>query len=725
MILWLCTMAFSGPAEVALADMTPTAGRDLVRAQVIPHGGPALSSGYGPRGASVLLTRQHAGLPVDLSGAVWLRQDGSVRARRSLPDFPVRQHGDVISQAKAVQIAKGHVVAWTPSARLSWKLVNDELRRVWTISFERSSDPRFAAPAVQLDAETGHVIRLTGFANDIDPLAHVYPNNPAVDPEPIEVSLPLATEALSDARLDVRQCADQGELENETIRGVDWDFHVCTEVPAAGPLDGNYFYGPVLYPEEPGRDEDDFVAAQLYWSTHQGLDWFTELGWAPIPEFDPFLEVVGNERETDLLTVATASDPTASLYPYDNAYFTGGFEDYEGNWVNARMVFGQGSQIDYGYDTDVVYHELGHFIVRSTEGPSWSRDSKFGPRVDGGALNEGLADYFSSAIQGDPYLAEYAGGTDRDYIRTLEGDATCYADLLGEVHFDSQPFAQGLWTFRTSLLPDEARNLDQLVLDSLTVIGRPANFSDAYAVITEAVHEELGPDLADDLRSEWNRRGLPDCLPIQHVVSDAEEPAKIYTRVPYFSRFNNAGVIPGPLQFVVDAPEAGATITVRLDQRAFLGLDPLGTNTPVPPVIISKSGSEIHWEKVSHDQTFTTGGTEVSNTVIKWKHDAKKLGEMHEVGTRPHSRLPERYQMHEYELTFLAPEAGPQVFQFANHHEGYTLALYNIGVVVGPTGQLRGKSGEERRACGCATRSPGPLAGWAWMLLGLMGLRRR
>ena len=341
----------------------------------------------------------------------------------------------------------------------------------------------------------------------------------------------------------------------------------------------------------------------------------------------------------------------------------------------------------------------------------------------GGAINEGLADYFSSVIHDDPLLGEYSAGYDRSYIRTLDGDANCYDDLLGEVHFDSQPFAQGLWTFRAGLLPTEARILDELVLDSLVVLGSHPTFSDVYDVLTDAVEEDLGVEVADQLRAEWQARGLPDCLPIQQVVSDAENPARIYTPVPYFSQWSNVGPIPGPLQFVVDAPEAGATITLRLSQREFLGIDPMGTNVPVEPTVIAKSGEQILWEKKVDEHTFTTEGTQVEASVLRWEHDAKNVGRMAEVGTSEHSSLPERYQMHHYELTFLADRAGPVVFQFANDNEGYTLALYDVGVVVGPSALPQGIHDGEARACGC--QSGRTSSGMSLFLLALIGLQRR
>jgi Zn-dependent metalloprotease len=71
------------------------------------------------------------------------------------------------------------------------------------------------------------------------------------------------------------------------------------------------------------------------------------------------------------------------------------------------MWFGQGTFIDFGYDGDVVYHEFGHYVVNQTVNFVGSPHvDKYGLTVAPGAMNEGMADTYSSFITGDPYVGE-------------------------------------------------------------------------------------------------------------------------------------------------------------------------------------------------------------------------------------------------------------------------------------------------------------------------------
>ena len=73
------------------------------------------------------------------------------------------------------------------------------------------------------------------------------------------------------------------------------------------------------------------------------------------------------------------------------------------------MWFGQGPLKDYSYDGDVVYHEFGHSVVNVTlKLVGTPHMDEYGTSYSPGAMNEGLADYFSSAITGDPDVGEYA-----------------------------------------------------------------------------------------------------------------------------------------------------------------------------------------------------------------------------------------------------------------------------------------------------------------------------
>jgi len=758
--LWLlAAVALAGPAELAQQRLGAGLAAADLQLDVVPHGGRAGADGYGPRGTTVVVRRLVDGLEVEGTGALWLRPDGSVLYERPLPhgQLPLAPGAHIAPEVAASLAKKAH--AGVPGAsRLTWQPVAGRLRKVWTVPLHHAPGVRFTLPVVRLDAVSGEVLSIEEGAEPVDATANIYAANPVTSPKAETVDFELPGPALADERLELRQCRDLQEVVSYEIGGTWWDYHVCTEVPALEAKDGDHRYEPVPYPADPARDEDDFAPPHLHWHVSRGLDWFTDHGWVPRDDWDPYLEVVANQRDTDELTVQTAGDPAEALYPYDNAYFTGGFYDYYDNWYGPRLVFGQGAEIDYAYDADVVYHELGHFIVRSRGGPKNSGANGYGLRVEGGALNEGLADYFSSAILGEGVLAEYAGGTEREYIRTLEGDATCATHIFGQVHYDSQPFAQGLWAFRQSLTPDDARALDEIVIDSLTAIGERTSFDTAYDVLTAAVDDRLGTAAGDDLRAEWDQRGVDACVPLQQVAVNTEEPARRFSQLPYFSEYSYASPVPGYLQFVIDVPEAGSTVTVRGSQLEFLGIDPYGVNVPNELLLLGGPGERIHWDDEVITTTQTYNGYKFTVDQIQWTHDVAELGTFAEVGTRPHSTQPDRYLVHDYALTFTVDDAGPFVFQFAHDHHGQAPVVYEVFVDLAPppeapdtgdtgdtpptdtvpvtdtgdpssspttpSGSGAASDDEEKGGCGCSGGASAP-AGWLWLGALAAVLRRR
>src|SRR5262249_53166046 len=139
----------------------------------------------------------------------------------------------------------------------------------------------------------------------------------------------------------------------------------------------------------------------------------------------------------------TMADPTKDLVPFDNAFFAA--EDptlsVAFGLSGDAMWFGQGTAIDFGYDGDVVYHEIGHFGVSRPIQPGaafWHH--KFGLSSAPGALNESLADINSFFVSDDSELGEYsakaAGLPAGKGLRSGLNKFTYPKDITGEVHQD-------------------------------------------------------------------------------------------------------------------------------------------------------------------------------------------------------------------------------------------------------------------------------------------------
>lgn len=720
LLVWNVALAAPDPVREAVAAV---AGRaDLPPGELIPRA----VIPQGTRGTVVQLQAVLHGVPVDLSVNVRLGPDGTVRRVVTDPVPARRIDGTPLSLERALALAP---FPGDGDARLSWQATGSALRQVWTIERHHPSDG-LQVPRIRLDAVSGLVLSVDDAAeteSPLGPLAGVYVHNPVVDSGPLSVELPLAVDALSDPRLTMYQCRDLGETSTWNVLDGELEVHHCSWTPALGPVHGNYLFDAVPWPVDPARDEDDFVASQVYWNVHQGLDWFTALGWVPASDFDPRLDVLVNLRKENFWTEQTASDPSQPLDPYDNAYSSGGYFDFEENWIPPILVFGQGSEIDYGYDADVVHHELGHFIVKSLHGPSYSLDSPYGPSIRASTLNEGLADYFSAALHGDPVLAEYAAGTDRTAIRDLSGSDSCRGDLYGESHYDSLPFSQGLWQVRATLGEADARILDQAVLDSLPVMGLKPDYDTATDVILEIVRERLG-DVADALETRWDERGALDCPPVLDVVP-SDEPFREFSQVPGSYTFSDHGPVPGYLQYRVEIPDGGARVTLRFDQAEYLGMDLYGSNLPLPLGVVGRSGDAIRWIQDERFLVYDFGdGSTLRFSIDQWVADGPEVGTTVETGTHPNDT--EEYLFHTHSVTWDVAEPGPYVFQLTNAEERSAVA-YDLVLALEPlpegdeepalTDGPEPDGEEPAGGCGCDT---GGGAGWGWVLA-LWGVRRR
>ncbi len=682
-------------------------------------GGPADPDGFGPHGVAVQLRPHIQGIEVDALTVLRIDKNGRLLRVSADPLPPPRRGGVVIAADRAIEAALGYVAGADPKARLSWQPSGPSLIRVWTIELRHALD--FNVARVRVDAVSGLVLTVEE-GSQADTTANVYVHNPVVDAGPVEVVLTDADVSLEDDRVEVFACRDQGEtVESWTENGY-IDIRICTEEPAPGPVAGAYDYQPVLAPADPARDEDDFGGPHTYWNVHQGLEWFDALGWTPVPEFDPRLTVVYNHRTADMWTEETASDPSAALKPYRNAYYTGGYMTWEDEWIPPRLVFGQADPEDFSYDADVIHHEMGHFINHSLNGPRYSWATDYGPSVVANALNEGLSDYYSNAIHGDGQTAEYAGGDEA--IRDLDAEYHCDTDLYGESHYDGLPFSGALWQLRVTLPEPDQALLDRAVLDGVATMGTSPTFSSAADAIEAEVELGLGPAVAEDLRNRWDARGVYDCHPIM-MVEPGDEPFRRFTTVGGSYPYNTLGRVPGNMQFSIEIPPEGAQVQLSFGQSEYLGFDLYESGGPQVLEVMGRSGPRITWEAQEVELWINVNFLMIAN---HWIHDAESVATAERVSTVPSDTNPQ-YDIHHYQAAWNVEEPGTYVFQLANNMPRSASAT-DLTVTLGPpvpdAGEDTGLELEPRdrkpeaKACGCATGSTGP---W-WMLLPLLAWRR-
>ncbi|MFN7130996.1 MAG: hypothetical protein ACK4N5_02870 [Myxococcales bacterium] len=165
------------------------------------------------------------------------------------------------------------------------------------------------------------------------------------------------------------------------------------------------------------------------------------------------------------------------------------------------LVMFQGTEADFGYDGDVVYHELTHGVIYTTANFQGIALDQHGALNEGGAMHEGFADYFSAAITNDPKVGEYVGTRvptnpnappAEGALRDLENDFKCPDLLVGEVHVDSEHFSAALWASRKKLGGTTAASkFDEAVIDAMFSLSPQATFRDAATAVANAAATAL------------------------------------------------------------------------------------------------------------------------------------------------------------------------------------------------------------------------------------------
>jgi hypothetical protein len=314
----------------------------------------------------------------------------------------------------------------------------------------------FGAPVghwrATLDAQSGEVLGFTDLGRDAQ--GRVWEHNPT-NSDVIEVTLPEVTGSdryLSTSLADVASVVFDGDtLGSEHLA-----------LPDEG---GDYLYDPD--DEEPVFD-DPFAEVNAYWHVAGIRQWFAER-WGH----------TWNGPATVLVNYREGPDET-----YDNAYFS---KDYSGNYLIAA---GQGA-VDLSYDADVLQHEFGHGVVDDLCDINAELDypfafDEYGIHAAVHAVNEGMADYWSSTFQGDACSAEYFGSAfGMTCLRDLDNQRKTPDDILGEAHEDGMIVGGTCWAIREALGEDAADDALYGALGTLTS-------APTFLEYGEAILEQVG-----------------------------------------------------------------------------------------------------------------------------------------------------------------------------------------------------------------------------------------
>lgn len=244
---------------------------------------------------------------------------------------------------------------------------------------------------------------------------------------------PLGPKSSEITEVPLRQLSGDGTLTNRLFR-----------ITSALNLDVRSPNLLFFFPETDRR----FDLAQVYFTMENSLRWMRE-----------FLGVELAKPLEVRLHIGENGVSNAAFY-HDNIIYLG-----SGDGVVYR---------DLARDPSVVTHESIHAVIDAYAGlPS---------EGEGGAFNEGFADFFTALILGNPRMGDnsYLQGP---YRRTLENDFKAYRDFTGGVYRNGSVIAATLWDMRADLSDDK---LAQLAFRTLVRLGRGARFEDFSPALAEA-----------------------------------------------------------------------------------------------------------------------------------------------------------------------------------------------------------------------------------------------
>lgn len=431
----------------------------------------------------------------------------------------------------------------------------------WEIQLPLTLHPQPSRPKVWISAMTG---RLLGEHEQVQSArARVFGENPSTTPQIRDVELPRMGvappgSALVSPTITAFNCAAQGPQDP-----LPWvQEGECHPVHRAlADEDGN-FYVPtpnVIVEEDNVQPDDAYAELSMYYHGALFLDALRDRG---LDTFScPQASMVANVR-------SFASVDDADAYePLDNAFYTNQCDLEKG----VTMMFGQGGQVDFAYDGDVVYHELGHGVVAllAPEGLGGRRLRDDGSLVDSGAINEAVADYMTYMMTDDPRVGEYVGrfwaANTRSEIRTGENTKRCPDDTVGQVHNDGEPFAAALWSTRARIGPV----MDSLVLRMLPLLVNDATLEEGAAALLEVAGQmqsegTLASGDVEHLERALATRGLLDCPRVITDPDALQEGRSIYLRR---TNVTVQPFVPGPMQLRAEVPPGATAMVVHFGLR--------------------------------------------------------------------------------------------------------------------------------------------------------------
>jgi hypothetical protein len=508
-----------------------------------------------------------------------------------------------VSEAQARAIALEYGLDGRPTSKpiqasqLVYRMTLGQPVLAWEVELPLVLSPEPSMKTVWVSAATGVVLDEDEQVRSSK--AEVFPFNPAHTPVTIVTELSGVDvdgpgEPLVGARVQAFNCTLAEPDDEEEVSPWHDDGECYPIHSALSDADGDFMVPipDLKYPDQNILGDDLYAELSMYYHAEKFLDHMATFG---VDTFKCELSsMLANFRYSNI----AVTYPDLDYGPLNNAYYTNQCDPEKG----PTMIFGQGSGVDFGYDGDVVYHELGHGMVShlTPDGLSQRRLRPDASLVDAGGLNEAFADYFSVMLTDQPelgdYVARFWATYGRGYIRSAENEKVCPSNTVGQVHNDGEPFMAALWAARKRVGKDK---LDPAFLEMIMRLPPDSDLETAAHTLLQVGEErraagEWSDVDIDHLVRAFDARNLYDC---PRVITDED---KVNQGRTMYLRGKSTGVTPfypGPMQLRHEVPEGTDNIIVRFR------LSPRGTSTGNPNtnpvgalVLVKREDAPIEFE---------------------------------------------------------------------------------------------------------------------------------
>lgn len=174
---------------------------------------------------------------------------------------------------------------------------------------------------------------------------------------------------------------------------------------------------------------------------------------------------------------------------YDNAFFSP---------MSDSLAFGDGNKLNpLSREDNVMYHEYSHAVAGTITNLSGA---------EGGAMNEGFADYFAGSINEDTKIGVYImKKLGKPWLRNMDNAKHYPEDIQGEVHADGEIWGAVCWDVRKAFGKEYA---DKLLHKSLYYLGSRPGFAKGCQGAVLAEQSLSGGSNKDKVLAIFAARGI-------------------------------------------------------------------------------------------------------------------------------------------------------------------------------------------------------------------------